>query len=56
MGSDSEPPQALYVGTTPSGEEVLVTVWRDGTAWLAFRHAPWSTWGPPAPLQSLPVE
>lgn len=43
-----------FVGTLPfpsEGEQVLVTVWSDGTAEMAFRPAEESTWGPPHPMK-----
>lgn len=60
MGSESEvKAQALYVGTVDrwyGGFQLLVTVWEDGTAEVAFRPPHGGTWGPPHPLQSMPTE
>jgi len=50
----------LYRGRLPSGVEVLVTIYPDGTGELAHREPTvYGTWGPPVVLQHIegvPVE
>ena len=43
----------LFVGNREDrpGEQVLVTVWPDGQAEVAFRTNAFGTWGPPNRLQ-----
>lgn len=53
MTSDDASPAehvSLLTGTLPGGEQVLVTVWSDGTAEVAFRPTSAATWGPPTLL------
>lgn len=38
------------MGREGQGEEVMVTVWWDGTGEIAFRSTPADTWGQPYPL------
>lgn len=42
-----EPLYRDYIGHDPNGEQVLVTVWQDGTAWVQTRPTRWDTWRAP---------
>lgn len=49
---DTPPTSVAYVYPTPTGGEVLVTIWADGTGQVAFRDHPGGTWGPPVAMEA----
>lgn len=54
---EQEAPLVRLTGLIPHAvefcDEVLVTVWWDGTGELAFRTPAADTWGPPSPLTKV---
>jgi len=42
-----------YLGEMPDGSQVLVTVWQNGNASVAFREDNWAVWSKPVRCQKV---